>query len=104
MKYGILFIGQAVLSANCPADKTAPLRDILNLSMVTPITQKEIFDSIRGDFADESPNKRISAIERLKHLDKKEANLLVEEALKDEPDKLIQKQLKKYLIQDAQRK
>ena len=51
-----------------PKKETKPLRDLLKSQMVQPFTNEEILHSIKEDFANTSPNKRISAMSRLQYL------------------------------------
>jgi hypothetical protein len=80
-----------------PTEETEYFRDYLNSNFVRPITNEEIFDSVRRDFDSESPYKRLYTVEKLKHLDKENAYGLLKNALAAEPDGFIRKKFAKYL-------
>lgn len=87
-----------------PEKETKPLQDALNSLFIKPMTEVEIYDSIRKDLADESPSKRISAIERFSYVSERNAQRLAKEAIKDEPEILIRTKLEKYLSNQATRR
>lgn len=72
-------------------------RDYLAWNQLKPISTEELVSVIREDFNSESPNTRISSLEKLKNISNEDAQKLLEEALVDEPDDFIRKQFEKHL-------
>ena len=80
-----------------PKEDSEYFRGYLNWNMVNPMNNRELVFAIKEEFAAESPNTRISSIEKLKHLNINEAKKILKEALADEPDKFIRKEFEKHL-------
>jgi HEAT repeat protein len=80
-----------------PEEDTECFREYLNWSQVKPMSREDVVFSIKTDFASESPNTRIKALNRLKYISNEDAQEILEGALIDEPDEFIRKQFEKHL-------
>lgn len=85
------------LARELPEQEREFLLNMLNEHLVKPLSEDELFTQIRKTLADESPSIRASSVNRLSNLSKEKAAELAEEAIKDEPDKLIKGLLKKFV-------
>ncbi len=80
-----------------PKEDTDCFQDYLNWSQIKPMNKEEVVFSIKQDFASESPNTRISALNKLKFIGNEVAKKILKEALIDEPDNFIRKEFEKHL-------
>jgi hypothetical protein len=85
------------LARELPYEDSEYFRGYLVWNQVKPISNEELVSVIKEDFASESPNTRVSAIEKLKNIRSDDAQKILKEALIDEPDEFIRKQFEKHL-------
>ena len=78
-------------------EENSALISTLAVSLLQPIPEQDLIDAIRKDLASESPSERASCASRLSNLSKEKAAKLAEEAINDEPDKLIKGLLRKFI-------
>lgn len=80
-----------------PYEDSEYFREYLNDLQVKSISGEELLIKTKESLASESPNTRISTINKLQNLSNEDACKILEEALIDEPDDFIRKQFKKHL-------
>jgi hypothetical protein len=85
------------LARELPFEDSDYFRDYLVFNQLKPISTEELVAAIRQDFNSESPNARISALNKLKFISDEKAQNILEDALIDEPDDFIRKQFEKHL-------